>query len=105
MTERASVCPELVSNQRPSACRADALPLSYRGGSGGGIRTRDVRLMRPARTTELLYPASAAEGNRTPAVRIRSPEPGHQAPAASCCALLWTGTSDTLLQESGALSR
>ncbi len=24
-------CPGLVSNQRPSACRADALPLSYRG--------------------------------------------------------------------------
>lgn len=37
-----------------------------RVGCRGGIRTHDFRLMRPARTTELLHPASAPPGTRTP---------------------------------------
>jgi hypothetical protein len=46
--------------------------LSYRDGSRGGIRTRELRLMRPARTTELLHPASAPPGTRTPNPLIKS---------------------------------
>lgn len=75
-------CPELGSNQRHPPCRGGALPLSYRDGSGTGIRTRDVWIMSPARY--LSAPSrSAAEGNRTQSsVLIKSQVPGHQAPAA-----------------------
>jgi hypothetical protein len=66
-------CSGLGSNQRLPPCRGGALPLSYRNGSRGGIRTRGFRLMRPARTTELLHPARAPPGIRTPNPRIKSP--------------------------------
>jgi hypothetical protein len=46
-------------------------PLSYRNGSGDGIRTRDVRLMRPARTTELLHPAVRRAGFEPATCRLR----------------------------------
>src|SRR5215204_6131667 len=38
----------------------------------GGIRTRDLRLMGPARTTELLHPARTPPGIRTPNLLIKS---------------------------------
>jgi hypothetical protein len=46
-------------------------PLSHRNGSGDGIRTRDIRLMRPARTTELLYPAVRRAGFEPATCRLR----------------------------------
>lgn len=42
----------------PTVSQTGALPLSYRPGSGGRIRTDDLQVMSLAGTTELPYTAS-----------------------------------------------
>jgi hypothetical protein len=57
-----TACPEEDSNLRHPPCRDGALPLSYRDGSEGRIRTGGLGLMRPAGTAELPYLAVRREG-------------------------------------------
>lgn len=60
---------EQVVNSHP-ICQLIYRRMDYRG--GGWIRTNDYWLMRPVRTTELLYPASTAREIRTRNPRIKS---------------------------------
>lgn len=59
-----------VEPPQPSATALQAAFLTYGPTrNGGGIRTHDLRLMRPASTTELLYPVAPVEGFEPPTCR------------------------------------